>query len=121
MGFLTRLIAGFVAASTLGAGLAGTANAVDAAGAANAADTTGAASDTTGAVTTTADDTGGRTVLDCRQSGEGATGPYADKFCWIDWSNLPLDSSGKPTPVRINVPGGPSTRTRPSRIPTTRR
>ena len=31
MGFLTRLIAGFVAASTLGAGLAGTANAVDAA------------------------------------------------------------------------------------------
>ena len=97
MGFLTRLIAGFVAASTLGAGLAGTANAVDAAG---------AASDTTGAVTTTADDTGGRTVLDCRQSGEDATGPYADKFCWIDWSNLPLDSSGKPTPVRINVPGG---------------
>ena len=97
MGFLTRLIAGFVAASTLGAGLAGTANAVDAAG---------AASDTTGAVTTTADDTGGRTVLDCRQSGKGATGPYADKFCWIDWLNLPLDSSGKPTPVRINVPGG---------------
>lgn len=97
MGFLTRLIAGFVAASTLGTGLAGTANAVDAAG---------AASDTTGTVTTTADDTGGRTVLDCRQSGEGATGPYADKFCWIDWSNLPLDSSGKPTPVRINVPGG---------------
>ena len=97
MGFLTRLIAGLVAASTLGAGLAGTANAVD---------TTDAASDTTGAVTTTADDTGGRTVLNCRQSGEGATGPYADKFCWIDWSNLPLDSSGKPTPVRINVPGG---------------
>lgn len=97
MGFLTRLLAGLVAASTLGAGLSGTANAVDAAG---------AASDTTGSVTTTADDTGGRTVLDCRQSGEGATGPYADKFCWIDWSNLPLDSSGKPTPVRINVPGG---------------
>lgn len=97
MGFLTRLLAGLLAASTLGTGLAGTANAVD---------TTDAASNTTGAVTTTADDTGGRTVLDCRQSGEGATGPYADKFCWIDWSNLPLDSSGKPTPVRINVPGG---------------
>lgn len=97
MGFLTRLLAGLLAASTLGTGLAGTANAVDAAG---------AASDATGAVTTTADDTGGRTVLECRQSGEGATGPYADKFCWIDWSNLPLDSSGKPTPVRINVPGG---------------
>ena len=62
MGFLTRLLAGLLAASTLGTGLAGTANAVDAAG---------AASDTTGAVTTTADDTGGRTVLDCRQSGEG--------------------------------------------------
>lgn len=97
MGFLTRLLAGLTAAAALGTGLTGTANAVDAAG---------AASDTTGAVTTTADDTGGRTVLDCRQSGEGATGPYADKFCWIDWSNLPLDSSGKPTPVRINVPGG---------------
>ena len=97
MGFLTRLLAGLVAASTLGTGLAGTANAVE---------TNGVASDTTGAVTTTADDTGGRTVLNCRQSGEGATGPYADKFCWIDWSNLPLDSSGKPTPVRINVPGG---------------
>lgn len=97
MGFLTRLLAGLVAASTLGTGLAGTANAVE---------TNGAASDTTGAVTTTADDTGGRTVLNCRQSGEGATGPYADNFCWIDWSNLPLDSSGNPTPVRINVPGG---------------
>lgn len=33
MGFLTRLLAGFVAASTLGAGLAGTANAVDVTGA----------------------------------------------------------------------------------------
>lgn len=61
---------------------------------------------TTGAVTATADDTGGRTVLDCRQSGEGATGPYADNFCWIDWSNLPLSRTGEPTPVRISVPGG---------------
>ena len=34
MGFLTRLLAGFVAASTLGTGLAGTANAVDVTGAA---------------------------------------------------------------------------------------
>lgn len=97
MGFLTRLLAGLTAAAALGTGLAGTANAVDAAG---------AASDTTGAVTTTADDTGGRTVLDCRQSGEGATGPYADNFCWIDWSNLPLSRTGEPIPVRINVPGG---------------
>lgn len=97
MGFLTRLLAGLVAASTLGTGLAGTANAVE---------TNGVASDTTGAVTTTADDTGGRTVLNCRQSGEGATGPYADKFCWIDWSNLPLSRTGEPIPVRIDVPGG---------------
>lgn len=51
MGFLTRLIAGFVAASTLGAGLAGTANA------ANAADTTGAAGTTKSVVKLTADDT----------------------------------------------------------------
>ena len=34
MGFFTRLIAGLVAASTLGAGLAGTAGAVDTTGAA---------------------------------------------------------------------------------------
>lgn len=52
MGFLTRLLAGFVAASTLGAGLAGTANAVDAAGAAS--DTTGAVK-TSGTVKTVAD------------------------------------------------------------------
>lgn len=97
MGFLTRLLAGLVSAATLGAGLSGTANVVG---------TTTAAAGTTGAVTATADDTDGRTVLDCRQSGEGATGPYADKFCWIDWSNLPLDRTGEPTPVRISVPGG---------------
>lgn len=48
MGFLTRLIAGFVAASTLGAGLAGTANAVD---------TNGAAGTTKSVVKLTADDT----------------------------------------------------------------
>lgn len=97
MGFLTRLLAGLVSAATLGAGLSGTANVVG---------TTTAAAGTTGAVTATADDTDGRTVLECRQSGEGATGPYADKFCWIDWSNLPLDRTGEPTPVRISVPGG---------------
>lgn len=97
MGFLTRLLAGLVSAATLGAGLSGTANVVG---------TTTATAGTTGAVTATADDTGGRTVLECRQSGEGATGPYADNFCWIDWSNLPLDRTGEPTPVRISVPGG---------------
>lgn len=48
MGFLTRLLAGFVAASTLGAGLAGTANAVD---------VTGAAGNTKSVVKLTADDT----------------------------------------------------------------
>ena len=97
MGFLTRLLAGLVSAATLGAGLSGTANVVG---------TTTATAGTTGAVTATADDTDGRTVLECRQSGEGATGPYADKFCWIDWSNLPLDRTGEPIPVRISVPGG---------------
>ena len=97
MGFLTRLLAGLVSAATLGAGLSGTANVVG---------TTTATAGTTGAVTATADDTGGRTVLECRQSGEGATGPYADNFCWIDWSNLPLSRTGEPIPVRISVPGG---------------
>ena len=48
MGFITRLIAGLVAASTLGAGLAGTAGAVD---------TTGTTGDTKGVVKLTADDT----------------------------------------------------------------
>lgn len=61
---------------------------------------------TTGTVRTVADDAAGRTVLECKQSGEGATGPYADNFCWIDWSNLPLSRTGEPIPVRINVPGG---------------
>ena len=65
-----------------------------------------AASKTDGNVKTVSDDAAGRTVLECRQSGEGATGPYADKFCWIDWSNLPLSRTGEPIPVRINVPGG---------------
>lgn len=97
MGFFTRLIAGLVAASTLGAGLAGTAGAVD---------TTGTTGDAKGVVKLASDDAAGRTVLECRQSGEGATGPYADKFYWIDWSNLPLSRTGEPIPVRINVPGG---------------
>ena len=65
-----------------------------------------AASKTDGNVKTVSDDAAGRTVLECKQSGEGATGPYADKFCWIDWSNLRLDRTGEPIPVRINVPGG---------------
>lgn len=65
-----------------------------------------AASKTDGNVKTVADDAAGRTVLECKHSGEGATGPYANKFCWIDWSNLPLNRTGEPIPVRINVPGG---------------
>jgi uncharacterized repeat protein (TIGR02543 family) len=68
--------------------------------------TEGKASETDGKVKTVADDAAGRTVLECKRSGEGATGPYADKFCWIDWSNLPLNRTGEPIPVRINVPGG---------------
>ena len=50
MGFLTRLLAGLVAASTLGAGLAGTAGAVD---------TTGATGDAKGVVKPAVDDTSG--------------------------------------------------------------
>lgn len=50
MGFLTRLIAGLVAASTLGAGLAGTAGAVD---------TTGTTGDAKGVVKLASDDTNG--------------------------------------------------------------
>ena len=50
MGFLTRLIAGLVAASTLGAGLAGTAGAVD---------TTGATGDAKDVVKLASDDTSG--------------------------------------------------------------
>lgn len=50
MGFLTRLIAGLVAASTLGAGLADTAGAVD---------TTGATGDAKGVVKLASDDTSG--------------------------------------------------------------
>ena len=68
--------------------------------------TEGKASETDGKVKTVADDATGRVVLECKRSGEGATGPYADKFCWIDWSNLPLNRTGEPIPVRINVPGG---------------
>ena len=68
--------------------------------------TEGKASETDGKVKTVADDAAGRTVLECKRSGEGATGPYADIFCWIDWSNLPLNRTGEPIPVRINVPGG---------------
>ena len=68
--------------------------------------TEGKASETDGKVKTVADDAAGRAVLECKRSGEGATGPYADKFCWIDWSNLPLNRTGEPIPVRINVPSG---------------
>ena len=53
MGFLTRLIAGLVAASTLGAGLAGTAGAVD---------TTGTTGDAKGVVKLASDDTTNGTV-----------------------------------------------------------
>lgn len=58
MGFLTRLLAGLVAASTLGAGLAGTANAVDTTGV--MADTTG----TTKSVVKLSDDGGNETSED---------------------------------------------------------
>lgn len=51
-----------------------------------------------------ADSASNRLNLDCVRSGKGATGPEADKFCWIDWTGLPLKNGT--TPVRISVDGG---------------
>lgn len=62
MGFLTRLIAGLVAASTLGAGLAGTAGAVD---------TTGATGDAKGVVKLASDDTTNGTVKTVVDTSDG--------------------------------------------------
>ena len=70
MGFFTRLIAGLVAASTLGAGLAGTAGAVD---------TTGATGDAKGVVKLASDDT-----INGTMKTNGTVKTVAD-----DTSNLP--------------------------------
>lgn len=94
MGFLTRLIAGFVAASTLGAGLAGTANAVDAAGAAS--DTTGAVTTTAGTtksvVKLTADDTSG--LPDHLVNGDFSVN-YKDQWLTGGWNWTSITPDGK--------------------------
>lgn len=73
MGFFTRLIAGLVAASTLGAGLAGTAGAVD---------TTGATGDAKGVVKLASDDTSN--LPDHLVNGDFKTN-YRDQ--WVDSFN----------------------------------
>lgn len=78
MGFFTRLIAGLIAASTLGAGLAGTAGAVD---------TTGATGDAKGVVKLASDDTSG--LPDHLVNGDFKTN-YRDQ--WVDsfdnWTSI---------------------------------
>lgn len=78
MGFFTRLIAGLVAASTLGAGLAGTAGAVD---------TTGTTGDTKGVVKLASDDTSN--LPDHLVNGDFKTN-YRDQ--WVDsfdnWTSI---------------------------------
>ncbi|WP_144170984.1 InlB B-repeat-containing protein [Bifidobacterium catenulatum] len=78
MGFITRLIAGLVAASTLGAGLAGTAGAVD---------TTGTTGDTKGVVKLASDDTSN--LPDHLVNGDFKTN-YRDQ--WVDsfdnWTSI---------------------------------
>lgn len=96
MGFLTRLLAGLVAASTLGTGLAGTANAVD---------VTGAAGTTKSVVKLTADDTSG--LPDHLVNGDFSVN-YHDQ--WKDsfggWTSI--DPNAGKTLHATSLPNGPS-------------
>lgn len=96
MGFFTRLIAGLVAASTLGAGLAGTAGAVD---------TTGATGDAKGVVKLASDDTSG--LPDHLVNGDFSVN-YHDQ--WKDsfggWTSIDLNA-GK-TLHATSLPNGSS-------------
>lgn len=83
MGFLTRLIAGFVAASTLGAGLAGTAGAVD---------TTGATGDAKGVVKPAVDDTSG--LPDHLVNGDFSVN-YKDQWLTGGWNWTSITPDGK--------------------------
>lgn len=83
MGFLTRLIAGFVAASTLGAGLAGTAG---------AADTTGATGDAKGVVKLASDDTSG--LPDHLVNGDFSVN-YKDQWLTGGWNWTSITPDGK--------------------------
>lgn len=46
--------------------------------------------------------------LDCKTSGDKATGPEADDYCWIDWSGLDFGkwNYSKSHPVTVTLPGG---------------
>lgn len=83
MGFFTRLIAGLVAASTLGAGLAGTAGAVD---------TTGATGDTKGVVKPAVDDTSG--LPDHLVNGDFSVN-YKDQWLTGGWNWTSITPDGK--------------------------
>lgn len=83
MGFLTRLIAGFVAASTLGAGLAGTAGAVD---------TTGATGDAKGVVKPAVDDTSD--LPDHLVNGDFSVN-YKDQWLTGGWNWTSITPDGK--------------------------
>ena len=83
MGFLTRLLAGFVAASTLGAGLAGTAGAVD---------TTGATGDAKGVVKPAVDDTSG--LPDHLVNGDFSVN-YKDQWLTGGWNWTSITPDGK--------------------------
>lgn len=83
MGFFTRLIAGLVAASTLGAGLAGTAGAVD---------TTGATGDAKGVVKLASDDTSG--LPDHLVNGDFSVN-YKDQWLTGGWDWTSITPDGK--------------------------
>ena len=83
MGFLTRLLAGLVAASTLGTGLAGIANAVD---------VTGAAGTTKSVVKLTADDTSG--LPDHLVNGDFSVN-YKDQWLTGGWNWTSITPDGK--------------------------
>lgn len=83
MGFFTRLIAGLVAASTLGAGLAGTAGAVD---------TTGATGDAKGVVKLASDDTSG--LPDHLVNGDFSVN-YKDQWLTGGWNWTSITPDGK--------------------------
>lgn len=83
MGFLTRLLAGLTAAAALGAGLSGTANAVDA---------TGAAGTTKSVVKLTADDT--NNLPDHLVNGDFSVN-YKDQWLTGGWSWTSITPDGK--------------------------
>lgn len=50
------------------------------------------------------------TTLPCVLSGTSATGPEADRFCWVDWSGFDFNDSeaysDQGRQVRFSMPGG---------------